>query len=105
MMVTAPHKSPLGPVIGVIIILALILIGGFYFWGEQQAKNAPLVEPAPQNEAVMPSNGQTPAETVEEDATMMQLQVQSQSDDLSSIEADLNATDFTSLDAGVEEIQ
>ncbi|PIR84219.1 hypothetical protein COU18_00510 [Candidatus Kaiserbacteria bacterium CG10_big_fil_rev_8_21_14_0_10_51_14] len=34
------HKSSSGPIVGIIIILALLLLGGWYFWNESQ-RNVP----------------------------------------------------------------
>ena len=60
-----------GPVIGVIVILAIIILGGLYFWS-QRAGN---------------------------DAVIDEINTQSGSDEASDIEADLNATDIENLDA------
>ena len=39
-MMNDGNKSGVGPIIGVIIIIAVIVLGGLYFWG-QRANNAP----------------------------------------------------------------
>ncbi len=67
------HKEgSVGPVIGTIIILAVILLGGLYFWSNRnQLQNAN-------------TQGQTQDE----------LNAQSNSDDLDSIQTDLNSTDY-----------
>lgn len=73
------NEGSAGPVIGIIIILAVIVLGGLYFWGQRT------------NEA-----------NLEEDnlaAELDQIENQSSSDEVSSIEADLQATDIESLDA------
>lgn len=64
-----------GPIIGVIIILAIIILGGLYFWS-QRASDETLT-----NEVVEGIN------------------TQSDSDEASAIEADLDATDIENLDA------
>jgi len=38
-----PQKGGAGPTIGILIILVVLLLGAFYFWGErlnQQARNS-----------------------------------------------------------------
>ena len=80
------QKKPIGPVIGIIIIVLILILGGLYFWGEKLNLN----------------NGyqQTTEET--SDAQTDQLNEQSSSDNLSAIEADLKNTDTANLDAGLE---
>lgn len=80
----APKKS-IGPLIAVIVILAIIIIGGLYFLKTRMS--APIYEPAG-NDAVTES-----------------LRNQGSSDDLNSIEADLNATNVTDLDQGAAVIE
>jgi len=70
----AEKKGSAGPVIGVIVILAIIILGGLYFWGQ----NA--------DEAVMT------------DEEINAIEVQSEADDTASIEADLDATDVENVD-------
>jgi len=60
-----------GPIIGAIVILAIIILGGLYFWG-QRASN---------------------------DAVIDEINRQSDSDEAAAIEADLDATDIENLDA------
>lgn len=84
MMQTPPRRSPLGPVIGIIIILVIIIVGSLYFWGQRIDKTMNEYQ-----ETTTP----TPTETV------------NTSDEIGDIEADLNATTFTDVDAGVEELQ
>jgi len=82
----APKKS-IGPLIAVIIILALIIIGSLYFLKERASKNSyvPMTE--------------------QEDNITASLKQQSATDDLNSIEADLNAENFNNLDQGAAAIQ
>ena len=64
-----------GPIIAVIVILAIIVLAGLYFWGQRM-------------------NGEN----------MMygdNVETQSQSDDPNSIEADLNSTNVDNVDAEV----
>lgn len=74
------HKKSNGPLIAVIIILLLIVIGGMYFLGQR-----------------MNGDYGVPADSDEITAS---LKTQGTSDDLNSIEADLNATQVDNLDQG-----
>jgi hypothetical protein len=72
--------SSAGPIVGTIIIIVIIILGGFYFWSKKVA------------------------ETPVADEQTQQLQDVSSSDSVADIEADLNATDFTSLDSDIDQI-
>lgn len=63
--------SPVSPIIGVVVILALAILGGLYFWS-QRAGN---------------------------EATPEEVKIQDNTDEAAVIEADLNATDIENLDA------
>jgi FtsZ-interacting cell division protein ZipA len=82
------NKSSIGSIIGTIIIIAIIILGGLYFWGkrieESKVQDDLLMQSATTSEEVVPENVST-------------------SDDVNSIEADLNATaDFGGLGAELE---
>lgn len=66
--------SSAGPIIGAIVILAVIIFGALYFWGQREDTQA-------LNEEIN------------------SIKEQSDSDDAASIEADLNSTDIDNLDA------
>lgn len=72
--VTPQQESSVGPIIGAIIILAVVVFGFLFFWGERGADQAL----------------ESQIDTIE---------TQSNSDETSSIEADLEATDVDNLDA------
>jgi hypothetical protein len=74
-----PENGSAGPVIGTFIILAVIVIGGLYFWS-QRSTDSSLIN---QDQV---------------DQNVESINTQSDSDDLSSIEADLDATDVDGLD-------
>ncbi|MFA6269752.1 MAG: hypothetical protein WC657_00910 [Candidatus Paceibacterota bacterium] len=78
------EKKSVGPLIAVIIILALIIIAGLYFL-KQRTPATPY----------MPVS-----ETNNIDSVTASLNTQSTSDQLDSIQADLNATDINNLDQG-----
>lgn len=70
------HKEgSVGPVIGTIIILAVILLGGLYFWGNR-------------------NNVNTETDDQQTDAQIQQIDAQGNSDDLNSIQSDLNNTNY-----------
>jgi hypothetical protein len=73
---TVVHKEgSVGPVIGTIIILAVILLGGLYFWGNRN------------NSADLNSDSDI-------EAQVQDIETQGNSDDLNSIESDLNNTNY-----------
>ncbi len=82
------NEGGVGPIIATVIILAVIILGGFYFWSQRQG--ADTTQPA----------GLTDVAPVSNDAVQA-IEKQSTSDDTASIEADLKATDTTGLDASL----
>jgi uncharacterized membrane protein YfbV (UPF0208 family) len=88
-MVPPAHEKPIGPAIGIIIIIAVIVIGGLYFWGQR----ASTALPTQQTQATQTETQTQPAV----DQTTQELQKQSSADDLNSIEADLKATNLNGL--------
>jgi len=81
-------KKSYGPLIAVVVILFLIVIGGLYFLGQRMSRGSYQSLQQPNQDQVTES-----------------LQSQGDSDDISSIEADLNATDIDSLDQGAAVIE
>lgn len=65
-------EGSLGAIIGMIIILAVIVLGGLYFWGQRSS--------------MTPSDTSTGVNST-----------QSESDEIESIEADLNAMDIDAI--------
>ncbi len=85
-------KRPVGPVIGLVVILAIIILGGIYFW-QTRAHTAP----APTNTATSTTQDQTPDD-------FSQIQTQSSSDDTAAINGDLNTyseSDINNVDQGL----
>ncbi len=80
------EKKSVGPLIAVIVILALIIIGGLYFLKERSSQ--PIYTPTPAGDGITES-----------------LNTQSTSDELNSIEADLNAIDLNNLDQGAAAVE
>lgn len=77
-----PHKKSYGALIAVVVILFLIVIGGLYFLG--QRIDQPYINPT----------------TTGGDEMTNSFNSQSDSDDVTSIEADLNATNIDNVDQG-----
>lgn len=83
----------IGPVVGIIVIIALIVLGGLYFWSQRiEVRN----EMEAQNVEQSSDSNVQPSEEFGE---------QGSSDDVSSIEADLNATDVSSLGNEMDSIE
>ena len=80
------NKTSVGPIIGTIIIIALIVLGGLYFWGkriEETKLTKTLTSEEPQNEQMS------------EAAAIISVGT---STNINDIEADLNNTNTTNLD-------
>ena len=80
------EKKSMGPLIAVIIILVLIVVGGLYFLKERSSQ--PVFVPMDQADAMTESLNQ-----------------QDSSDNLNSIETDLNAINLDNLDQGAAVIE
>ena len=92
MMEDAKKDGTVGPLIGSIVIILILIVGGLFFWGSIISQKKDQIElTATEQEQVQ--------QTVVEDITK-----QSSSDDTASIEADLKATNVDSLDAGLDDI-
>jgi uncharacterized protein with FMN-binding domain len=85
------HK---GSLIGSIIVVVLLIIGAFYFWSNRTP--AP-VTPATETTETAPAPMTDPSTEA--------LNQQSANDDLTSLEADVNATDLSGLDAEMGTIE
>jgi hypothetical protein len=82
---TNTPESSTGPAIAIVIVLAMIILGGFYFWSE---RNKTINEPL----------GATPEEMIS------LIETQSTSDESGAIEADLSNTDLDNLDKELQAI-
>ena len=83
------NKSGIGSIIGIVIIISIIILGGLYFWGKR-------IEESKLKEALVSGNSQTVVSEQDETSAIKSV---SSSDDLGSIEADLNATNLDNLGA------
>lgn len=87
----ALHEASLtrGIIIGVLVLVLALILCGFYLWGSQIAREAPIpFTPPPNNEP----------ETPRADADIQILKTVSDSDEISAIEADLGSTNLDELD-------
>jgi hypothetical protein len=91
------QHSHMGPVLGVLIILLVLILGWLYLWGGMLSKEA--MAPAPQNTIV-----NNEPETTRADADTQALDTVRPSDDLSAIDADVNSTNFDSIDTDMASI-
>lgn len=81
------NKSSIGGIIGTIIIIAIIILGGLYFWGKR-------IEEAKLNQNLV-------SETINENGANEATVIKSvnSSDDIPSIQADLKNTNLDNLGA------
>ncbi len=88
---TPSESSAAGPIVGAIIIVAILILGGLYYWGAYLEER---------------DRANLTAEDIlnQPDAATDALRQQSASDEASSIEADLNATDLENLTTDLESI-
>lgn len=86
-MGTPAPESSTGPVIATVIILAVIILGGLYFWGQRGMTDEP--------DTTAPAASTT-------DNTTAAIESQSSLDTTSSIDADLKSTDTTSVDSNLQ---
>lgn len=87
------HKSSVGPIVGSIIVVLVIVLGGLYLYGSQfRQEAAPEEGPAAADINALP------------DEAAASLQSQGATDSLSEIEADLGATNVDNLDADVSNV-
>ncbi|MSU45340.1 MAG: hypothetical protein EXS47_01795 [Candidatus Zambryskibacteria bacterium] len=81
------NKSGIGSIIGIVVIISIIILGGLYFWGKR-------IEESKLRESMASGEVQLKINEQNETATIRSL---SSSNDLGSIEADLNATNFENM--------
>lgn len=89
----AQKDSTTGPLIGSIIIIVILIIGGLYFLGSLIRQREVQIK---EKETF---------ETMQNETLLEQTVQQSGSDDLKTIEADLEATNFDVLDSAIEDIE
>lgn len=83
--------KPIGPVVGVAIIVSVIILGGFYFWSAELSKKNAL--------------DMTGVDILnQDDPALNALQKQGSSDSIADIERDLLNTDLDNIDSELENI-
>ena len=90
------HHTQLGPILGALLILFVVILGGLYLWG------ASLDQAADGDQRVIVNNE---PETPRANADAQILGTVSSSDSLEAIEADIESTDLGSLDAELLDIE
>ena len=80
------HKASTGPAIGIAIIVALLAVGGYYFWSTQLPQNTSEV---------------TPSDTLNKTAETWQAP-QGTSDTATDIQAEVDATDMAAFEAQMD---
>ncbi len=88
------EKGHFGAWAGIVIIIAVLVLGGLYFWGKELNNDQ-----APAESQTQPLISETAVDKATAD-----LEVQGNSDALSDIEADLVNTDLENLDADLQSI-
>src|SRR3989344_3916136 len=83
-----PEEKSVGPIVGSIIVIVIIILGGLYFSGAKLAKYT-----------------QTPEEILGDTTVTEELRSQSASDEVVDIEADLEASDFSDIDTDLSDIE
>ncbi|TSC70152.1 MAG: hypothetical protein CEO12_548 [Parcubacteria group bacterium Gr01-1014_46] len=85
------NKSSIGSIIGTIIVIAIIILGGLYFWGKR------IDEAKMTQDLVTGENADTVVNESNDNLEANSIKSVSGADDLNSIEADLKGTNTTNL--------
>lgn len=94
---TESHHSHIGPILGVLVLILILVLAGLYVWGGMLSKEQVEVE----QRQIINNEPETPRA----EADVHILQTTSPSDELEAIEADLDGTDLDSLDAELTAIE
>ncbi|MBI1999290.1 MAG: hypothetical protein HYS74_01375 [Parcubacteria group bacterium] len=84
----------MGPIVGIALIIIVLALGGFYFWGKELVQQGDTAE--------IPAAADVLQEA---DAQLESLNQQGTSDEVQAIENDLTATDLDGLDAELKQIE
>ena len=87
-------KSSMGPIIGSIIVVLVVVLGGLYLYGQQLGNKAPNEEPV-----VTPKEVSAAA-----DQATISLGAQGSTDSMTEINKDLTATEVSNLDAEMQSV-
>lgn len=92
------------PVLVVLAVLLVGILGGLYYWfSTLESSNTPVIAPTPIERPTEEENNEPESTTAE--ARTETMQTVSTSDEITAIEADLEATDIETLDAELEAIE
>lgn len=91
-MPTPEKSTPVGAIIGIIVIVLILACGAYYFFTQLPTTEVP----------VAPEATETPAMAT--DATVSAISTQGTSTNISDIEKDLNATNMSTVDVGLSDI-
>lgn len=89
------HHAHIGPILGVIVVVLVLILGGLYLWGstlEEEQQNTTTERQIENNEPETPRS--------KADAQIMG--TVSPSDELDAIETDLENTNFEGIDADLD---
>jgi len=86
----------MGPILAGLVIILVLIFTGMYLWGASLA-NDPVPTPEP---AIINNEPETPRAVADQEI----FETLSPSDELEAIEADLNSTNFDSLDTDITTI-
>jgi uncharacterized protein HemX len=97
-MATMPAEShsSTGPIIGSIIIVLILILGGLYYYGQQ------MMSTSTENPTIVPTQNVNEANT---DQAVAKLKVQGSTDDLNSINADIQSTDTSPIDGDTANVK
>ncbi|MFT5036624.1 MAG: hypothetical protein ACI9VM_000186 [Candidatus Azotimanducaceae bacterium] len=99
----APEKSSiLGPILGLLIVVLVLILGGLYLWGNTLKSDTP-APPVAVERPTPEENNEPESENAE--AQVQATQAVSTSDELDAIVADLESTDLESLEAEMNAIE
>lgn len=91
------NKSSIGSIIGTVIVIAVIILGGLYFWGKR-IDEAKLQQESTLQQAQLENTPSTSQNTSE----ASNISNVSNSDDVNSLEAELKATNLDGLGAELD---
>lgn len=96
--IVGTHHNHLGPILGTLIVVLVLILGGLYLWGSMIDNNAGI------DSTITPIENNEP-ETTRAETDAQILQTTSSSDEISAIEADLNSTNLDNLDADLQQAE
>jgi hypothetical protein len=91
------HETTWGSTIGIIIVIIILALGSFYFWGKEINKELESLPPVEETVAAVDILNRP-------DPTIEVLKTQGTSDAVQAIEQDLTATNLSSVDAELSNI-